>query len=58
MKPFDRPEALRLMAPRASAYKSLGAMIMNRARVGIKNDMANKISKVCNRKKIYDKTGT
>jgi len=55
-KPVNLPKALRLTAPRATANQSLSATILNRTRVGIKNDMTARISKLGSGKEIHGKT--
>ena len=54
-KPVNLPKTLRLTVPRASTNQSLGATILNGARVGIKNDTTTRISKLGSGKKIHGK---
>ena len=55
-KPVKLPKAFRLTAPRASANQSLGATILNRARVHIKNNSTTRIGKLGSGKQIHGKT--
>ena len=55
-KPVKLPKAFRLTAPRASANQSLGATILNRARVDIKNNTTTRISKLGGGREIHGKT--
>ena len=57
MKPVNLPKTLRLTMPRASTNQSLGAKILNRARVGIKNYTTTRISKLGSAQEVHGKTG-
>src|SRR3954462_4634294 len=54
-KPVKLPKSFRLTAPRASANQSLGATILNRARVDIKNNSTTRISKLGSGKQVHGK---
>jgi len=55
-KPVYIPKPLRITAARASSNQNLRATILNRTRIGVKNDATTRVSKLAGRKQVHGKT--
>jgi hypothetical protein len=54
-KPVKFPKTLRVMAPSANPNQDLRVTILDKARIGVKDDTTTRIDKLSGRKQVHEK---